>query len=120
VHRERVRFRTKTKTKTNMLLAVSLGLLVAWLIVRPVIAVRDGLEAMASGDLTTRVDVRTTDEVGQMAVALNRAADGVGETVRATAEPAASRPSAMSPPAAARSPERLPRRPGGGRHHRSA
>jgi methyl-accepting chemotaxis protein len=72
----------------GLLAAVGLGLVVARLIVRPVTAVRDGLEAMADGDLTTRVDVRTTDEVGQMAAALNRAAQSVGETVRATAESA--------------------------------
>jgi methyl-accepting chemotaxis protein len=69
----------------GLLAAVALGLLVARMIVRPVIAVRDGLEAMAGGDLTARVDVRSGDEVGQMAAALNRAAAGVGDTVRATA-----------------------------------
>jgi len=72
----------------GLLAAVGLGLVVARLIVRPVTAVQDGLEAMAGGDLTTRVEVRTTDEVGQMATALNRAAESVGETVRATAESA--------------------------------
>jgi methyl-accepting chemotaxis protein len=72
----------------GLLAAVGLGLLVARMIVRPVVAVRDGLEAMAGGDLTARVDVRSGDEVGQMAAALNRAAAGVGETVQATAESA--------------------------------
>ncbi|MCU1604900.1 MAG: chemotaxis sensory transducer [Modestobacter sp.] len=65
--------------------AIVLGLFVARLIVRPVTAVRDGLEAMAGGDLTVHVEVRSGDEVGQMAAALNRAAAGVGESVRATA-----------------------------------
>jgi signal transduction histidine kinase len=56
-----------------MLAAVALGLFVAGLVIRPVIAVRNGLVAMAAGDLTAHVDVTSTDEVGQMATALNEA-----------------------------------------------
>ena len=65
--------------------AIALGLFVARLVVRPVLAVRDGLVAMASGDLTARVDVRSADEVGQMAGALNEAAESLRTTVQATA-----------------------------------
>jgi methyl-accepting chemotaxis protein len=68
--------------------AVVLGLLVARLITRPVVAVRDGLVAMAAGDLTTRVEVSSSDEVGQMAEALNRAAESLRGTVSSTAESA--------------------------------
>jgi methyl-accepting chemotaxis protein len=68
--------------------AVVLGLFVARLIVRPVVAVRNGLVAMAGGDLTTRVDVTTADEVGQMADALNQATTSLRATVASTAESA--------------------------------
>ena len=47
-----------------MLAAVALGLFVAGLVIRPVIAVRNGLVAMPAGDLTAHVDVTSTDEVG--------------------------------------------------------
>ena len=72
----------------GLVLAIGLGLLVARLVVRPVIAVRDGLVAMAAGDLTARVAVTSADEVGQMAEALNRAGDSLRQTVQATAESA--------------------------------
>jgi methyl-accepting chemotaxis protein len=68
--------------------AVALALLVVRLVTRPVAAVRDGLVAMAGGDLTARVAVRSDDEVGQMAQALNQAAESVRTTVQATAESA--------------------------------
>ena len=68
--------------------AVGLGLFVAGLVIRPVIAVRNGLVAMAGGDLTARVEVSSGDEVGQMAEALNEAAESLRVTVAATAESA--------------------------------
>ena len=51
----------------GLVAAIGLGLLVARMVIRPVTAVRDGLVAMAAGDLTAHVDVTSTDEVGQMA-----------------------------------------------------
>ncbi len=69
--------------------ALALGWFVARLVVRPVTAVRDGLVAMAAGDLTTRVEVSGGDEVGQMAGALNEAARSLRSTVASTAESAA-------------------------------
>jgi methyl-accepting chemotaxis protein len=68
--------------------ALGLGLLVARLVIRPVSAVRDGLVAMAAGDLTVRVQVSGTDEVGQMATALNEASESLRTTISATAESA--------------------------------
>jgi len=68
--------------------AVGLGLLVAGLVIRPVTAVRNGLVAMARGDLTARVTVTSTDEVGQMAAALNEAGESLRTTIQATAESA--------------------------------
>jgi methyl-accepting chemotaxis protein len=68
--------------------AIALGLVVARMITRPVVGVRNGLMAMAAGDLTTRVEVSSGDEVGQMAEALNRAAESLRGTVSSTAESA--------------------------------
>src|SRR5919202_4464458 len=66
--------------------SLGLGLLVARLVVRPVTTVRDGLLAMASGDLTVRVDVSSGDEIGHMAGALNQATENLQTMVRSTAE----------------------------------
>jgi methyl-accepting chemotaxis protein len=68
--------------------AVGLGLFVAGLVIRPVLAVRNGLVAMAAGDLTARVDATSTDEVGQMAAALNEASESLRTTIRGAAESA--------------------------------
>jgi methyl-accepting chemotaxis protein len=68
--------------------AVALALFVARMVIRPVTAVRDGLVAMASGNLTVQVAVTSTDEVGQMASALNQAADSVRTTIQAAGESA--------------------------------
>ena len=66
-------------------LAVLLGLLVAWVVSRSIVrgirGVRAGLERLAAGDLAVRLPVRGRDEVGQMAVALNSAADTMAATV---------------------------------------
>ncbi len=58
-----------------------LALLVSRLIVRPLRRVRTVLEALASGDLTTRPEVTSTDEVGAMASSLSAALDSLGEMV---------------------------------------
>jgi methyl-accepting chemotaxis protein len=68
--------------------AVALGLFVAQLVIRPVTAVRNGLLAMAAGDLTAHVAVTSTDEVGQMATALNEASASLRTTIRGAAESA--------------------------------
>jgi methyl-accepting chemotaxis protein len=72
----------------GLAVSVLLGAFVARLIIRPVTAVRDGLVAMASGDLTVQVPVTSADEVGQMAGALNQAADSVRSTIKAAGESA--------------------------------
>src|SRR3712207_8564389 len=90
-----------------MLVAVTLGLLVARMVIRPVTSVRDGLIAMAAGDLTARVTVSSRDEVGQMAEALNEAGDSLRTAIAATAE--SRRP---SPPRRRNSPGPRRRSPG--------
>ncbi len=72
---------------------LSLGLLATivvavWItrsITRPVGQLRWALERMAEGDLSPRVEVRSRDEVGVMAGALNTAADSMQTTVEAIA-----------------------------------
>jgi methyl-accepting chemotaxis protein len=57
----------------GLLLMVAFGYWLAKMIVSTVARVRDGLLALADGDLTKTVVVTNHDEVGQMAGALNRA-----------------------------------------------
>ena len=47
------------------------------------------LERVAEGDLTTALDVQTTDEVGRMAEALNRAVEKLNSTLQEVATSAA-------------------------------
>ncbi|WP_102510148.1 methyl-accepting chemotaxis protein [Sanguibacter massiliensis] len=76
-----------------VVLAVALivvGLVVAFLIAnaiaRPVGRVRDALQRLATGDLTTDVEVNSRDEVGQMSVALNEAQATLRSTLAGVAE----------------------------------
>jgi methyl-accepting chemotaxis protein len=72
----------------GLVVALGLGWFVAQLVIRPVVAVRDGLVAMAAGDLTAHVEVTANDEVGQMADALNQAAGSLRTSMASTAESA--------------------------------
>ncbi len=73
------------------LLGLSLGLLLALAVcagvirlIRPQLGtVSAALEAVAAGDLTVAAEVRSRDELGAMAYAVNRARDGLRETVDA-------------------------------------
>ncbi len=70
-------------------IGVLLGLAVAWYTVRRIAGslrkVSDVIAGMADGDLTRSAQVGTHDEIGRMATALDRATDGVRETVAAVA-----------------------------------
>ncbi|GLY29979.1 methyl-accepting chemotaxis protein [Kineosporia sp. NBRC 101731] len=57
----------------GILLMVAFGYWITRMIVSTISRVRDGLIALADGDLTRTVPVTNTDEVGEMAAALNRA-----------------------------------------------
>ncbi|MFI1993483.1 methyl-accepting chemotaxis protein [Actinoplanes sp. NPDC020271] len=78
-------------SRTVMFLILALGFVVAGLlgwatvrrITRPLAAVNDTLTQVAGGDLTGIVTVRSRDEVGAMAVALNRATANMRGTVEA-------------------------------------
>ncbi|MFD0516846.1 methyl-accepting chemotaxis protein [Paractinoplanes durhamensis] len=64
-----------------LLAAIVLALMVARMIVRPLRRVSAVLEAVADGDLTRDADVDQTDELGQMAGSLRRAADSLRTSV---------------------------------------
>ena len=74
----------------GLALSVGLGLVVAGGITRALRQVHDGLEAMAKGDFTTRVQVRSSDEVGEMAVALTTAQDEMSQALSQVLDRAAS------------------------------
>ncbi|NYJ05343.1 methyl-accepting chemotaxis protein [Petropleomorpha daqingensis] len=65
--------------------AVVLGLMVAFFVSRRIASgireVQTGLERVADGDLTVRLEVRSDDELGRMATALNTAAGTMAATV---------------------------------------
>jgi methyl-accepting chemotaxis protein len=72
----------------GLALAVALSLWVARQIVRPMRTVSDVLEGVANGDLTRSVDIRSRDEVGEMANAVNRAARSIRDAISALASSA--------------------------------
>ncbi|WP_432495338.1 methyl-accepting chemotaxis protein [Kineococcus auxinigenes] len=96
--------RTASSARVAVLTALAVGLAVAGalgaLVVRSVVGplreVSASLEAMADGDLTVAAPVRSADEVGRMAAALERARTGVRGTVTAIASSAAALSSATS------------------------
>ncbi len=61
----------------SIALALALGFFIARLIARPLAQTVLVLDAVAGGDLTRTLEVASTDEVGQMATALNAAVDGI-------------------------------------------
>ena len=51
-------------------------------VTKPISRVRTVLEGLARGDLTQRLDVKSSDEIGQMSNDLNHAMDRIGETMQ--------------------------------------
>ncbi len=60
-------------------LSFELSVMLARSIVEPLTDLREGAEAVARGDLTTRIPVLGTDEAGQLAVAFNHMVAGLQE-----------------------------------------
>jgi methyl-accepting chemotaxis protein len=82
---EDTRTSTERLTIAVILLTLLVGLFLAWFVSKRVVSgldvVRRGLLAVARGDLTTRVPVRSRDESGQMAEALNVAVENMAGVV---------------------------------------
>jgi len=82
-----------TAVVVTVLVALAVLSLLARVIVRsitgPLLRVRTALAAVADGDLTVTTGVRSRDEVGQMAGALDQALAGLRRTIAAVADSAA-------------------------------
>ncbi|MEM9518448.1 MAG: methyl-accepting chemotaxis protein [Actinomycetota bacterium] len=66
---------------TLLIAAAASALVARSLIARPLSDTAEGLDAVAEGDLTVHFPARSTDEVGQMATALNAALSSVSDTL---------------------------------------
>jgi methyl-accepting chemotaxis protein len=69
-------------TSVAVIVAAILGLQLTRSIVRPLQQVVEGANALAAGDLTVRIGVDRTDEVGVLAKAVNRAVAQLASVVR--------------------------------------
>ncbi|WP_345727348.1 methyl-accepting chemotaxis protein, partial [Cryptosporangium minutisporangium] len=69
----------------GLLLALALAVVVGRGIARRLARVGEVLDAVADGDLTRRADADSSDEVGMMARAVNRASESLRQTVAALA-----------------------------------
>ncbi len=67
------------------LLALVLGYVIAQMIARPLAAANRLVGAVAEGDLRSKVDVTSKDEVGQMLTAINQMVDNLRKTVGSVA-----------------------------------
>ncbi|WP_229072928.1 methyl-accepting chemotaxis protein [Actinoplanes sp. DH11] len=65
----------------GLLIGLAVALLVVRALVGPVRRLTEVLQAVAGGDLTREADVRSRDEIGQMADALRRATTGMRDAV---------------------------------------
>ncbi len=63
-----------------------LGLVIARGILRPLGKTLTVLQALADGDLRQQIEVNSTDEIGDMGRALNRAIEGVAKAIQSIAE----------------------------------
>jgi methyl-accepting chemotaxis protein len=77
------RMMTFTALAVGVLLALALVLPLSRSIKRQLRTAGDALDAVAAGDLTRAAEVRSRDEIGVMAAAVNRARTGLRETVEA-------------------------------------
>lgn len=69
-------------TLVALVLAIGMGYIGATLFVRPVLGLAETAQQIARGDLTQRVQVRSTDEVGALAEAFNSMSVNLERTVR--------------------------------------
>ncbi|GIJ45296.1 hypothetical protein Val02_21820 [Virgisporangium aliadipatigenens] len=83
---DRARWTIGTVLLVGMVLALVLTQAAARAIVRPLGEVQRVMEAVAGGDLTRRARVRSRDELGKMAAAVNRAADEMRSAMHTLAD----------------------------------
>ncbi|MEU4245673.1 methyl-accepting chemotaxis protein [Actinoplanes sp. NPDC026619] len=78
---------------TLLLIAIAIAVLVAWRstrsITRPLAEAGEVMAAVAGGDMTRRLDVRSQDEVGRMSASMNAALDSVGAVLTRLAQSSA-------------------------------
>jgi len=82
----RARLITLVTLLLGFVVAAAVCVLVIRLIRRQLTTVSSALEAVADGDLTVAAEVRSRDELGAMAAAVNRARDGLRTTVTALSQ----------------------------------
>ena len=75
--RRRVQYYLAVGCVLAVMLSLGIGTVLARRIVRPLSESMDVIDSMAAGDLSRRVRIDSHDEVGRMAEALNRAAEGM-------------------------------------------
>ena len=73
-------------TAIFLVLGVTIGILVARQVAKPLQQVQAVIEAVADGDLTRRVEINSKDEIGAVANALNRTMDSMTEVLGLTTE----------------------------------
>ena len=79
---DRARTVTLLALLIGLVFAATVGMAVVRMIRRQLATVSAALSAVADGDLTVAAEVRSSDELGAMAAAVNRARDGLCGTVR--------------------------------------
>jgi len=62
----------------SIVLALLLGFVLSWSLIGPIQRMETGLESIASGDFSGRVDVANRDELGALAANINRMNDELG------------------------------------------
>jgi methyl-accepting chemotaxis protein len=69
----------------SLVATIALSYLINSIIMAPIHSTVGVIEAMAKGDLTKRIDVRSTDEIGNMARNMNEFSDSLQDTFRSFA-----------------------------------
>jgi methyl-accepting chemotaxis protein len=78
----RARALTIAELTVGLLLAALIGIAVTVLIRKQLASVAAALKAVAENDLTVSAEVRSRDELGQMAMAVNKAREGLRDTLK--------------------------------------
>lgn len=66
----------------SIIVSIAISFLVNRVIMAPIRSTVDVIKSMADGDLTRRIDIRTSDEIGNMASHMNTFCDSLQATIR--------------------------------------